>query len=201
MFTHYRFFNYFSLPFPNPRMISLNVSEINNISLGSTEVDGLLRRTDTEHVILASTLALIMIFAIFGNIALITTIHCKASLHTLTNRFILNLACADVGVGLFCIPFSVVTCYTGEWIFGNIMCQLNGFMNILFSLASVFTLTVISVEKYFSIVKPMVVVITTKVSWIMIAMTWMAALSFAVIPLTGFTAFDFKTGKCWSSGM
>ncbi|XP_022789249.1 melatonin receptor type 1B-like [Stylophora pistillata] len=126
---------------------------------------------------------------------LIITICRTRVLRTRTNMFILNQACADLGVALFCMPFSIITCYTRNWIFGDSICQLNGFVNILFEASSLFTLTSISIEKYFSIVKPMRVVITAKKTVTMVIMTWLTALGLAALPLTGFIAFEFKPGS------
>ena len=169
--------------------ISQNSSRPDNSMVHATLEPG------TEYLVLASALCFIMLLAIFGNVTLIVTILRKSILRTRTNLFILNLACADVGVAFLCMPFSIITCFSRDWIFGDSLCHLNGFMNILFECSSLFTLTAISIEKYFSIVKPMARVITTKRAWSMVAMTWIAALILASIPLTGFTEFDFKAGE------
>lgn len=150
----------------------------------------------TEYFVFASLLCVIMLLALFGNLTLIVTIYYRKRLRTRTNLFVLNLACADLGVASFCIPFSIVTCFSREWMFGKSLCQLNGFLNILFECSSLFTLTAISIEKYFSIVKPMDrLVIKTRLAWMMMAMTWIAPLILASIPLTGFTAYNFRAGE------
>jgi len=166
-----------------------NSSRFNNSLMQATQETGI------QYLVLASALGFVMLLAIFGNVTLIAAILRSSRLSTRTNLFILNLACADVGVALLCMPFSIVTCFSRDWIFGYSLCQLNGFVNILFEGCSLFTLTAISIEKYFSIVKPMSGVITTRLAWIMVAVTWIAALILASIPLTGFIAFDFKAGK------
>jgi len=166
-----------------------NSSRFNNSLMQATQETGI------QYLVLASALGFVMLLAIFGNVTLIAAILRSSRLSTRTNLFILNLACADVGVALLCMPFSIVTCFSRDWIFGYSLCQLNGFVNILFEGCSLFTLTAISIEKYFSIVKPMSGVITTRLAWIMVAVTWIAALILASIPLTGFIAFDFKAGS------
>ena len=173
----------------NLSLPSENSSQLNNSLMHAVQEPG------TEYFVLASALGVIMLFAIFGNVTLIATISRSSSLRTRTNKFILNLACADMGVALLCMPFSIVTCFSRDWIFGDSFCQLNGFMNILFECCSLFTLTAISIEKYISIVKPMSGVITARLARLMVALTWIAALILASIPLTDFIAFDFKSGK------
>lgn len=173
-------------------MADLNFSQLQNSSISNGEV---YEEPDTEYLVLAPVLGLIMLLAISGNMTLIITICRTRKLRTCTNMFILNQACADLGVALFCMPFSIITCYTRDWIFGDSICHLNGFVNILFEASSLFTLTSISIEKYFSIVKPMRVVITKKVTVTIVAMTWFTALGLATLPLTGFIAFEFKPGE------
>ena len=176
-------------------MARLNFSLTRNSSPFSDELESVGEESGVEYFALALALGIVMLLAIFGNIMLIVTICRTPSLRTRTNTFILNQACADVGVALLCMPFSIITCFTRDWVFGDSLCQVNGFMNILFEASSLFTLTAISIEKYFSIVKPMTVVITTRLAFTMVAMTWLTALALATIPLTGFIAFDFKTGE------
>ena len=173
----------------NLSLPSENSSQLDNSMMHAAQEPG------TEYFVLASALGVIMLLAIFGNATLIATILRSSKLRTHTNMFILNLACADMGVALLCMPFSIITCISRDWIFGDSLCHLNGFMNILFECCSLFTLTAISIEKYFSIVKPMSGMITTRPARLMVAMTWIAALILASIPLTDFIGFDFKTGK------
>lgn len=178
-------------------MAYANLSQTGNSSVINDELESESARLrhGTEYLVFATALGIVMLVAIFGNMTLIVTICRTASLRTRTNMFILNQACADVGVALFCMPFSVVTCFTQGWVLGDGLCQLNGFMNILFEASSLFTLTAISIEKYFSIVKPMAVVITTRLAWVMITMTWFTALVLATIPLSGFITFTYKPGE------
>lgn len=172
-----------------------NFNLTRNSSPLNYELENAVEEPGVEYFVLAPVLGIVMLLAIFGNMTLIVTISRTPGLRTRTNMFILNQACADLGVALLCMPFSIITCFTHDWIFGDSLCQLNGFMNILFEASSLFTLTAISIEKYFSIVKPMTVVITTRLALTMLAMTWLTALALATIPLTGFIAFEFKTGE------
>lgn len=176
-------------------MAYANLSQAGNSSQRNNEPENAELRPGTEYLVFAPALGIVMLVAIFGNMTLIVTICRTVSLRTRTNMFILNQACADVGVALLCMPFSIVTCFTRDWVLGDGLCQVNGFMYILFEASSLFTLTAISIEKYFSIVKPLAVVITTRLTWIMISMTWFTALVLATIPLTGFITFVYKPGE------
>ena len=174
---------------------NLSLYTLNTSRNGNSLLKFVKKGSGTEYFVFASLLCVIMLLALFGNLTLIVTIYGRKKLRTRANLFILNLACADLGVALFCIPFSIITCFSREWILGNSLCQLNGFLNILFECSSLFTLTAISIEKYFSIVRPMDRVITTRLAWMMMAMTWIAPLILASIPLTGLQGFKFKAGE------
>ena len=150
--------------------------------------------SDLFLTVFAASLALIMVAAIFGSGLLVAAVYRTPKLRTRTNMFILNLAFADIGVSIFCLPFSIVTCIEQKWIFGDILCQLNGFLNILFASTSMLTLTAIGVEKYFAIVKPLHKVITARRAALMIVWTWLQSLALATVPLLGITSYRFKPG-------
>lgn len=136
-----------------------------------------------------------MLVVIFGNMMLIVIICCIVSLCMCINMFILNQVCVDVGVVLFCMLFLIVMCFIRDWVFGDGFCQLNGFMYILFEVLLLFMFIVISIEKYFFIVKFLVVVIMIRLMWIMIFMMWFIVFVLVMILLIGFIIFVYKFGE------
>jgi hypothetical protein len=166
----------------------------NTTSLLAPHLGHSISESGTQHVILSFSLVVIQIFGIFGNTMLFLVVYRKPHLRTRTNMFILNLACADLGVAVLCMPFSVVTCAQQTWVFGDSLCQFNGFINIMFAMCSLLTLTAISIEKYFTIVKPLNRVITRQRAILMLAVTWFEPVLFGLLPLTGFTRYEYKEG-------
>lgn len=66
-----------------------------------------------------------------------------------TGFLIANLAVADLGVGLLCIPFTVVYYELNfRWPFGPIMCKILPALMPCFVMGSVGTMLAISVGKY-----------------------------------------------------
>lgn len=151
--------------------------------------------TGTKNIVLTASLVIMQVFAIFGNTLLFLVIYRRPRLRTRTNIFILNLAAADLGVAITCMPFSVVTCLKRKWIFGDVLCNLNGFFNIVFGMGSLLTLTAISIEKYCAILKPLYKIISRRRAIIMLLITWFEPILFASLPLTGFTRFVYKEGE------
>ena len=111
--------------------------------------------SELEHILMSGSLILIMMATLVGNGTVCLAVYRRHKLRTRTNMFIINLSCADIGVAVLCMPFSLVTCLRHGWVLGDALCKLNGFLNILFCLTSLLTLTAISVEKYFAICKPL----------------------------------------------
>ncbi|KAF0025105.1 hypothetical protein F2P81_021986, partial [Scophthalmus maximus] len=68
--------------------------------------------------------------------------------------YIINLALADL-LYLLTIPFVVCTHFLKGWYFGNTGCRILISMDFLTMHASIFTLTIMSTERYFAVLKPL----------------------------------------------
>ena len=62
------------------------------------------------HMVVIYTLAYAAVFlmAVIGNVLVICVVFSNTSMHTVTNYFIVNLAVADLLVGLLCLPITLV---------------------------------------------------------------------------------------------
>ena len=62
------------------------------------------------HMVVIYTLAYAAVFflAVIGNILVICVVFSNRSMHNVTNYFIVNLAVADLLVGLLCLPITLV---------------------------------------------------------------------------------------------
>ena len=92
---------------------------------------------------------LIMLFVIIGNIIVLLVLHRqrKQASVKVANMFLANLAVVDLVVGFLLFPFAIITTISGEWIFGQAMCEVNGFLNMAAGTASILTMAVISVDR------------------------------------------------------
>ncbi|XP_059171330.1 substance-P receptor-like, partial [Physella acuta] len=107
-------------------------------------------------VILASILSVAAFCIIVGNCMVLMVIVRHRGMRTRTNLFLVNLAVADLFVGLFVVPFTITTLVENKWIFGDgIVCKFNGWMNSFCLISSIHTLMYISIHKYYSIVRPL----------------------------------------------
>lgn len=66
------------------------------------------RKTSHLFIVLFALLALINLIVIFGNILVIVAVYATEKLRTITNIFIVSLATADLMLGLFVLPYSLL---------------------------------------------------------------------------------------------
>ena len=154
---------------------------------------GLVLYSKEESIIQAITLAIIMAVAILTNVLNIAVVCLNYSMQTPRYMFIINLACGDLGVTLLSMPFCIVTSIARKWIFGSAFCQLHGILGSLFFCGSIFTLTIMSIEQYYALVKPLARAITIRRAWCMIALVWTISVLISILPVFGWGFFSYNS--------
>lgn len=103
---------------------------------------------------ISTILSLMCLVGVLGN--LYTLVIMCHSMRTAASMYIyiINLALADL-LYLLTIPFVVCTYFLKGWYFGDVGCRILISMDFLTMHASIFTLTVMSTERYFAVVKPL----------------------------------------------
>lgn len=106
-------------------------------------------------VVLAILYGSISILSITGNSLVIFVIAKDKRMQTVTNIFIANLASADIILGMFSTPFQFHPALHQRWDFPEILCNLAPFFKVLSVTVSVFTLTIISIDRYVAVIYPL----------------------------------------------
>ena len=76
-------------------------------------------------------------------------------LRTIPNMFVASLAVSDFSIGaLTSVPLGIPTLVTSHWPFNDATCQFQGYIVMALVAASVHTLALMAVNRYFRIVKP-----------------------------------------------
>ena len=149
-----------------------------------------------DTIFQASLMSIIIFLSVFCNALVLICFYQHRSLQTFTNAFVVNLACADFCFGLMGMPLTLVTSVTIDWIFGESLCQFHGFTLVLFSEASIWTLTFVSFERYLSIRHPFYHQrwVTPKIVTIAIGSVWAISFLFASLPfkISQFTFYRFN---------
>lgn len=92
---------------------------------------------------------------ILGNALVILAIALNRKLRTVTNCFVLNLAIADMTLGILVLPFSMILLLEKRWMFGRVLCNLWAAVDVLCCTASILSLCAISVDRYIGVTKPL----------------------------------------------
>ncbi|XP_078257140.1 urotensin-2 receptor-like [Rhinoraja longicauda] len=103
---------------------------------------------------IGTILSLMFIVGVTGNIYTLAVM-CQAMRSAASMYiYIINLALADL-LYLSSIPFIVSTYFLKGWYFGDVGCRVLFSVDLLTMHASIFTLTVMSTERYLAVVKPL----------------------------------------------
>ena len=143
----------------------------------------------TQLVVLFLTL----VVGFFGNALVVGVVICNRQMRTRTNIFLTQLAVTGMGVCLFCIPFMITALFKQSWVLGAAFCKLNAFLVPFWFSSSIFTLTAISIHKYFSIVNPLRRIITPKRTLLIIVVVWVSAFASSIGPILGWTEIVYKS--------
>ena len=92
--------------------------------------------------------------SIVGNVVVIVAIILDRRLQTVTNFFIGNLSLADILIGVFSIPFQFQAALLQTWNLPHFLCPVAPFFKEMTVNVSIFTLTVISFDRYMAVLHP-----------------------------------------------
>lgn len=156
----------------------------NNVMMDSTKILGV-------QIILIAAYSLIILLGFIGNSLVIYMIVRYKTMRTVTNFFIANLALADLMVDTLCLPFTLAYTLLDEWKFGAVLCHLVSYAQALSIHVSTLTLTVIALDRYRCIVFHLDSRISRKISFTIIAITWLIAAVLAS-PLAIFREYRYE---------
>ena len=159
--------------------------------------------TDINGPLLSAAIALIMVTAFVANLFVICITFCfTKSWKQPSTIFLTNLLLADF-VLVTVMPFGVISTAYSEWIFGQSVeqkyqvCQFAAFMFWYSSLLITVTLTVISLDRFLSIVKPLFyrrhIYMKPQIAVTVVIIVWIvcARSILNTTPLYGFGRFQF----------
>lgn len=150
-------------------------------------------KTDGEHkslvLVLIQSIAMVtmMVVGTFANGVICHCILKNTSLRTATNIFIMNLAATDFLLCVLCMPFALVSCILDEWIFGDLLCKVIGFLLSLLYIASILTLVLVAIDRYMAIKHPLkyCALMTNTTCTIMLVVVWSCAALCSLLPALG----------------
>ena len=156
------------------------------------------QRSNDLIAIEATALILVDITALIGNALVFAVAYRNRRRHTITDLLIVALSLTDLLVALTVMPLSAGSLISGVWLYNRSVCLLQGFCVITFATASLNTLSVIAVNRYFCVVRPndYRTIFSMKKTLGYIALVWLLACSFSISPLVfGRKDYAFQPGK------
>lgn len=151
----------------------MNNSYINGTNISEQKISSFLQ---TIFIFLYS---IIIIIAIGGNSIVCYLVYAYKRMRTIPNYFLVNLAMSDIIMAIFCIPFTfVANLLLNYWPFGETMCPLVSYLQVVAVFLSAYTLVAMSLDRYVVIVHPFKPRITTRKTLSVIFVIWI--LSFTI---------------------
>ncbi|XP_036408723.1 gastrin/cholecystokinin type B receptor [Megalops cyprinoides] len=142
-----------SLPYEN--------SSVDSFQQENTELERLLLLTIQEPTTIALTVMYVLSFVVgfIGNIMSIKVLTSRRSKRlpgvSATRSLLINLAVCDLMVVCVCMPITLGHKIYTVWVYGDFLCRAVPFTQAVSVSASVLSLTVISVNRYYSVHSPL----------------------------------------------
>ena len=146
-------------------------------------------------VIQIAVLGLIFIGAVLGNTMVCLCIYLKQEMRSITAMFLANLAIADLGTGVFCLPMAIASILDISILQNETTCNLNAFCLVLFFTTSINTMAAASVHKYWTVGFAMKSKITKKHAIFLITVIWLVSVTLAAGPVFGWNTYYYLNGR------
>ncbi|XP_018026225.1 substance-K receptor [Hyalella azteca] len=118
----------------------------------------------------------VFLVAVTGNLLVILVVHYNANLWSSTNRYLVNLAVADLLVALCCIWVHLVRHLASpHYVLPAFVCRLDSFLQATTLSASVLTLTAISVGRFVAVMFPLRAHTSPDRAYRVILLIWLAS--------------------------
>ena len=135
--------------------------------------------------------------AFFGNLLTLVVVLRSPRLRTIPNKFVISLAISDILMAIPAIPLTTAVLVKSEWPFDRATCQFQGYFGITLAFASSETLALMSLNRYYRIVKPNHYrrIFTTRRTSFMIIAAWLVASLVQLPYVAAGHRYSFHPGK------
>ena len=157
--------------------------------------DSLSSRSSSLITVEVTSLVMLNVLSLTGNILVCMSVYKNVRLRTTTNLYIIALAATDLLSGVFVMPISIGVLITGEWIFGESICQLHAFFSLFVIYISPVTMGLTAVNRYVRICRSTQQYdrfFSARKSRLLLAIVWFSVACYTVVPrLAGLQAYEF----------
>lgn len=137
---------------------------------------------DTELIITGLIYGLTFLVGLIGNSMIVYSVIQFRHMKSLSNIFLASLATADLILVIFCVPVKFAQLFSYTWTFGKFLCKFVHYIQSLSAICSVYTLTAISIERYYAIIYPVECryICTISQTKRIIVLTWIGSILLAM---------------------
>ena len=161
--------------------------------------------SELEVVLYHGALAILITFGIVGNIMVLTVVKRTRAMHTTTNFLLANLACSDLTILFWRTPFFFI--YSLSWPAVEVsvfICKFVYNITAITATVCVLTLTLICIERYHALLKPMEIRrrLTKRSSVYAICAVWVFSIAL-ILPIFSHSTYVPEKQRCsleWDSG-
>lgn len=145
--------------------------------------------------VILETLVIVIItfFVIVFNILVIAVMLTTHGLQDVVGYYLVSLSVADLICGILITPLSVYPAIVQRWVYGDIVCKIESFLEIVLWSVSVYTFMWISVDRYLAVHKPSKYETASTVGrckcWI--AFSWLTSIVLSCPPLVGYSDANY----------
>ncbi|KAG8574106.1 hypothetical protein GDO81_009044 [Engystomops pustulosus] len=160
--------------------------------------------SENQRIIILTTVLLIYLFILSGNLLIISLICLEPRLHTPMYFFLANLSTLDILYVSTTLPKLIYVCHTGDHVMSYISCMAQMYVHIILADTECFLLTSMAIDRYVAICFPLhyslimskqVCVVLAFLSWVMPSIN-ASILDCFMYKITYFNLVDVKNFFC-----
>ncbi|XP_061899841.1 teleost multiple tissue opsin 3a [Entelurus aequoreus] len=142
------------------------------------------------HTAVAVCLGFILVAGVVNNSLSLLVFARFRCLWTPINVVLLNISLSDALVCVFGTPLSFAASLHGRWLIGESGCRWYGFANSFFGIVSLVSLSVLSYERYVTVLRSSQVDMSDfRKAWLCVGGCWLYALLWTLPPLLGWSSY------------
>ncbi|GFT71638.1 ocellar opsin [Nephila pilipes] len=142
------------------------------------------------HIILGLAIILLGIVSLSGNGVVLYLMASVRSLRTPANLLVMNLALSDFCMLAFMMPTMAPNCFGETWVLGPLMCEVYGMFGSLFGCGSVWSMVMITLDRYNVIVKGMSAKPLTRLKSVgLVIFVWVWSVGWTIAPFYGWSRY------------